>query len=233
MSRTRDVARFALRAGRRTGTELALARLRSLAAARGLRLDVQVDPTARISPEVRWIVRGGGSASLTVGPGSVVDPGVEIHFTPDSSLFLGPEVNIRSGCVLGVYGEVRFEGRNLFSWGSVLQCRRRIVFEEMAGTGEHVSVIDGNHYRRDADDHWFGRSTYGPVVIGRNTWLAAKSVVTAGVTIGAASTVAAGAVVTQDLPAECLAGGIPAKVLKDAVNGPPPEGADTEANDSC
>lgn len=231
MSRSRDLARLALQTTRRTGTEVALTRLRALASARGLRLEIDVDPSARISPDVRWVLRGGGRSRFVVGAGSVIDPGVEIHFTPDASLVMGPEVNIRSGAVLGIYGDVTFEGRNLFSWGSVLQCRRRIVFEEKAGTGEHVSVVDGNHYRRDVEDHWFGRSTYAPVTIGRNAWLAAKSVVTAGVTVGAGATVAAGAVVTIDIPPECLAGGIPAKVIKHDINGPAPEGADTEAND--
>lgn len=233
MSRARRLAKASLTTGRRAITGTAIAQLSVLAKLRGLKLNLDIAPGARIDAGTRWVVTGVGTASLEVCDGAIIEPGVEIHLTPGASLHLGPQVQIRSGCVLGVYGDVRFEGRNLFSWGSILQCRRQIIFEEMAGTGEHVSVVDGNHYRIDADDHWFGRSTYGPVRIGRNAWLAAKSVITAGVTIGPAATIAAGAVVVSDVPAEALAGGIPAKVLKRDINGAPPAGSDTEATDLC
>lgn len=50
--------------------------------------------------------------------------------------------------------------------------------------------------------------------IGANTWLGAKVVVVAGVTIGDGAIVAAGSVVTRDLPANCVAAGIPARVIR-------------------
>ena len=53
----------------------------------------------------------------------------------------------------------------------------------------------------------------GDVVIGDGAWLGANVVVLAGVTIGEGAVVAAGAVVTKDLPAQCIAGGVPAKVI--------------------
>ena len=51
------------------------------------------------------------------------------------------------------------------------------------------------------------------IVIGDGAWLGANVVVLAGVTIGEGAVVAAGAVVTKDLPAQCIAGGVPAKVI--------------------
>ena len=51
------------------------------------------------------------------------------------------------------------------------------------------------------------------VVIGDGAWLGANAVVLAGVTIGEGAVVAAGAVVTKDLPAQCIAGGVPARVI--------------------
>jgi acetyltransferase-like isoleucine patch superfamily enzyme len=51
------------------------------------------------------------------------------------------------------------------------------------------------------------------IVIGDGAWLGANVVVLAGVTIGEGAVVAAGAVVTRDLPAQCIAGGVPAKVI--------------------
>ena len=52
------------------------------------------------------------------------------------------------------------------------------------------------------------------IVIGNDCWIGANCVITAGVTIGDGTIVAAGAVVTKDLPPGVVAGGIPAKVIK-------------------
>ena len=52
------------------------------------------------------------------------------------------------------------------------------------------------------------------VVIGANTWLGTRVVVLPGVTIGDGTIVAAGAVVTRDLPPDSVAAGVPAKVVR-------------------
>jgi maltose O-acetyltransferase len=56
-----------------------------------------------------------------------------------------------------------------------------------------------------------------PIRIGEGTWLASNVVVTGGVTIGKHCVIAAGAVVTKDIPDDCLAGGIPCKVIRKLV----------------
>jgi acetyltransferase-like isoleucine patch superfamily enzyme len=53
-----------------------------------------------------------------------------------------------------------------------------------------------------------------PITIADNVWLATRVVVLKGVTIGEGSTIAAGAVVTKDIPSYSLAAGIPATVIK-------------------
>ena len=59
------------------------------------------------------------------------------------------------------------------------------------------------------------RVTAAPIVIGRNVWLGAGSTVLQGVTIGADSVVAAGSVVTRDVPPATLVGGVPARVIRE------------------
>jgi len=68
------------------------------------------------------------------------------------------------------------------------------------------------------------------IVIGDGAWLGANVVVLAGVTIGEGAVIAAGAVVTKDVPAQAIAGGVPAKVINErpiarptAVEPPPAE----------
>jgi len=87
--------------------------------------------------------------------------------------------------------------------------------------GNHVNLAQGitvtalNHIFKDSsrriDEQ--GVSTK-PVVIGDDVWIGANAVILPGVTIGSHCVVAAGAVVTKDVPNHTLVGGIPAKVIK-------------------
>lgn len=56
--------------------------------------------------------------------------------------------------------------------------------------------------------------TRGPIVLEDDVWLGFRSIVMSGVTIGKGAVVAAGAVVTKDVPPYAIVGGVPAKVIK-------------------
>lgn len=79
--------------------------------------------------------------------------------------------------------------------------------------GPHVTITTTGHpvhpdLRRD------GRQFSVPVRIEDDVWLGAQVVVLPGVTIGAGSVVASGAVVTRDVPPGVVAGGVPCRVLR-------------------
>lgn len=58
-------------------------------------------------------------------------------------------------------------------------------------------------------------TTYpAPIVLGNNVWVGSNATILRGVTIGDNAVVAAGAVVTKDVPAGVVAGGVPARVLR-------------------
>ncbi len=52
------------------------------------------------------------------------------------------------------------------------------------------------------------------VVIGADCWIGTKSIITAGVTLGDGCVIGAGSVVTRDIPANAIAAGVPAKVIR-------------------
>ena len=56
-----------------------------------------------------------------------------------------------------------------------------------------------------------------PIVIGKNVWIGANATIVPGVTIGNGSIIAAGAVVTKDVPENVVVGGVPAKIIKTVV----------------
>lgn len=53
-----------------------------------------------------------------------------------------------------------------------------------------------------------------PVTIGNDVWIGGDVTILPGVTIGNNVVVAAGAVVTKDVPDNCVVGGVPAKIIK-------------------
>lgn len=202
-----------LAGARRLATEATASRMRLLARAKGVHLDLDLAPGARLEPGAHVSIdeRNGLPIAVRIQPGARVRAGATLALRGGAVLLLGPSVEIRRGAVLNVSGRARFEGHNLVSWGSVVHCAESVTFEEMAGTGEMVTVVDGTHYRATPDSHWYHHARTAPVLIGRNAWLAPKSTVTAGVTIGAGATVGAGAVVLDDVPGGRLAVGAPAR----------------------
>ena len=59
-----------------------------------------------------------------------------------------------------------------------------------------------------------GEHIYSEVVIESHVWIGGGSIICPGVTLGAKSVIAAGSVVTKDVPSEMLVGGNPARVIK-------------------
>lgn len=58
-------------------------------------------------------------------------------------------------------------------------------------------------------------TTYpAPIVLGKNVWVGSNATILQGVTIGDNAVVAAGAVVTKDVPADTIVGGVPARFIK-------------------
>lgn len=59
------------------------------------------------------------------------------------------------------------------------------------------------------------QNTYSaPIVLGRNVWVGANATILQGVTVGDNAVIAAGAVVTKDVAADTIVGGVPAKFIK-------------------
>ncbi len=103
-------------------------------------------------------------------------------------------------------------GKNVFiNHACEFMDRGGITLEDGVFIAPKVNLITINHPTRPSQRH----STYcAPIVIKRNAWIGVAASIMPGVTIGKNAVVAANAVVTKDVAANTIVGGIPAKVIK-------------------
>lgn len=94
--------------------------------------------------------------------------------------------------------------------GCYLQGAGTIRFGDYVRLAPNVGILSANHDLYDQR-----KFNVAPIVIGDYSWIGMNSVVTAGVTLGPRTIVAAGAVVTKSFPdGYCVLAGVPAKVVK-------------------
>lgn len=80
--------------------------------------------------------------------------------------------------------------------------------------GHGIEFIVGSH-ELGSQERRAGKGIARPIVVGNGCWIGAKSIILGGVTIGNGAIVAAGAVVTRDVPANTLVAGVPAVIKKE------------------
>lgn len=99
------------------------------------------------------------------------------------------------------------------NYGAQIICAKSVTIGKSSGMGPD-SIIrdhDGHHILRD--DHQVAKSVH----IGEHVWIGTRSMILKGVTIGDYAVIAAGAVVTKDVPAHTMVVGVPARVIRESV----------------
>jgi acetyltransferase-like isoleucine patch superfamily enzyme len=146
-------------------------------------------------PDLRPVLRVRGfllrPAFKKCGPNFQIARRVTINFP--SRLEIGRDVYIATGCWLHAWGE--------------------IVLEDEVQLGPFAVLVTGDHGRADGS-YRFGGSVLAPIRLCRGSWVAAHGTVTKGVTIGSGTLLAANSVATCDIPESVVAGGVPARILK-------------------
>lgn len=95
-----------------------------------------------------------------------------------------------------------------------IRCFESITIGEGAKIAHDVTIMDGDGHTVEYEGY-IGKK---PIVIGNHVWIGTKSIILKGVTIGEGAIVAAGSVVTRDVPAHSIVAGNPAKVLKENIS---------------
>ena len=135
-----------------------------------------------------------------LGKDSVIRPPFQCEF--GKTIFIGEHCFLNSGIIMLDNAEIRI--------------------------GDHVMIGPGTHfytpthsldYRQRRD--WQAYSS--PITVEDDVWIGGNVCIYQNITIGARSVVAAGSVVTRDVPPDTLVGGTPAKVIRQLNNGTIPE----------
>lgn len=98
---------------------------------------------------------------------------------------------------------------------SRIMSRKSIEIGNNVVIAKFVTILDHDHaYSLQEGNLSFADYVLAPIVIGNNVWLADKVTVMKGVTIGDNVIIGANSVVSKDIPSNCIAAGIPCKVIK-------------------
>ncbi len=191
------------------------------------RLILKMDGMAAIDSGVRLRF----AKNIKLGNGVYLDQGTYLHATPNG-IEIGENSIVMHGAVLHVYNfrelpnsGIKIGKDSLVGEYSVIRGQGGVEIGDRVFTSPFTQIIAVNHVFNDPKRPFVDQGiTAEGIVIEDDVWLGASAVITDGVRVGKGAIVAAGAVVTKDVPPYTVVGGVPAKVIKKIEEGmPPPE----------
>ena len=151
--------------------------------------------------------------------GSALAIGERVELACPQNISVGDEIYIVSGAVIRACGDASISIGDHFALNGnariIADSGGRIIIGNGVLIGPNVVVRASNHGHARYDiPVWRQGQTGGEISIGNDVWIGANVVILPDVKIGSHVIVAAGSVVTKDLPDFAIAGGVPARVLK-------------------
>ena len=139
---------------------------------------------------------------------------LRLHFS-NAQVEVADHVKIWPNVKLSVNGTAEEPARLVIGEGVSLGDRTEIHVGKEVTIGDHC-VISWDCCILDRDYHCFNseKENMRPVHIGNHVWIGCRCLICKGVTIGDGAVIAAGSVVTHDIPKHCLGAGVPCRVKK-------------------
>ena len=136
------------------------------------------------------------------------------------------------GCLQSQYGgKITLDDYTKLGTHTTVQCVNAVYIGKYTAIADNVFISDNNNHPVSPDYRLYMRQTSAndesrswihsanaPIHIGENCWIGQNVRIQKGVTIGNNSVIAANSVVTKDVPANCIAGGNPAQILKTEID---------------
>ena len=188
--------------------------LRAMIAQRSARLRVVVYPRVHCWIDRKAVVEGEGRLHL----GSRWEHGSympsEFKLCQGGSLRIDGTFAIYTGCVVSVQPGARLVlGSGYVNTKATIDAFEEVVIGHGAAISSGVTIRDSDNYSIDGKE-----PVSGPIRIGDHVWIGLNATILKAVTIGEGAVIAAGAVVTRDVPPRALAAGVLARVIREGVS---------------
>ena len=168
----------------------------------------------QVETRPRWYIRLLAPLYQHRGRHSVIHRSVRMDTPPYRRFSLGDHSVIESfSCVNNAVGDIVIGHHTRIGLHNTVIGPVTIGNHVNLAQGITVTALNHNFSNTDKRIDEQGVSTT-PVTLGDDIWVGANAVILSGVTIGNHAVVAAGAVVTKDVPPYTLVGGVPAKIIK-------------------
>ncbi|MBP5338454.1 MAG: acyltransferase [Prevotella sp.] len=162
----------------------------------------------------RWYVRLMAPLYQHRGRGAKIYCSVRMDTPPYRQFSLGRDSVVESySCINNAVGDVLIGNNTRIGLHNTIIGPVTIGSHVNLAQGVIVTALNHNYCETSKRIDEQGVSTK-PVVIGDDVWIGANAVILPGVTIGRHCVVAAGAVVTKDVPDDTIVGGVPAREIK-------------------
>src|SRR4051794_37113947 len=147
--------------------------------------------------------------------GPVLCDGMLPAFVTEGKVRIGAGFSLRCTIArteLGAFrdGELVIGDGVFINQGTTIVASTRIEIGDDVRIGDFVAIYDTDYHAVDQATP----RRYAPVVIERNAWISRGAVILPGVTVGAHSVIATGAIVTSSVPARTLVAGNPGRVVR-------------------
>ncbi len=162
------------------------------------------------------------ASQIRLGRGVYLDEGVYLHACPNG-IDIGDNTLVMHGSVLHVYNfrnlphaGIKIGRDSLIGEYNVIRGQGGVTIGDRVYTSPFTQIVAVDHVCADPDRPFVEQGiTAEGIVVEDDVWIGSGAIVTDGVRIGRGAVVAAGAVVTTDVPAHTLVGGVPARPLRD------------------
>ncbi len=158
---------------------------------------------------------------IRLGNGVYLDQSTYLHACPHG-IEIGDNTIIMHGAILHVYNfrelpnaGIKIGQDSLVGEYTVIRGQGGVEIGDRVYTSPFTQIIAVNHVFEDPEVPFIDQGiTAEGIVIEDDVWLGSGAIITDGVRVSKGAVVAAGAVVTQDVPANTVVGGIPAKEIR-------------------
>lgn len=166
---------------------------------------------------ISWKASISKNLTLVMGDGSTIQKYAELMSKHGGSITLGANTNIEPYVILETQrnGFIKIGSGSGINAFSVVYGAGGVTIGDNTRIASHTVIVANNHNFDDLtkDIYQQGITAKG-ITIGNDVWIGAGAKILDGVHIGDHSVIGAGSVVTRDIPANVVAVGVPARVLR-------------------